>query len=183
MDFPKNAMDSFSDEEVVNGLVESKNIYDDISSLNTNNEVQSKSKFKLCISLATTLDNILDGKVFGVSCSYMDWHNRVKHVRVEKCDYVSCSSRVLNNGISAYIPRDMEILTYAELRKKIDDANNGFHKKAELKTEKYATIRKLFNNHLIYSDKSSKSVDRIKSLISETVDLSVLKSYGVDVSK
>lgn len=183
MDFPKNAMDSFSDKELVDDIVESKNIYDDISSINTNNRTQNKSKFKLCISLAITLDNILDGKIFGVSGSYMEWHKKVEHVRVEKCEYVSCSSTVLNNGISAYIPSDMEILTYAEIRQKIDDGNNGFRKKAELKTKKYTSIRNLFNNHLINSKKSSQSVNRIKSLIFETVDLSALESYGVDVSK
>lgn len=181
MQFPKNAMVSFSDKEVVDNLVDAKKIYDDISSLNTNNPNQKKSKFKLCISLAATLDNILDGKIFGVSCSYTDWHCKVKHIKVERIHYTTCTSRKLNNGTSAYLPQNMEILSYSEIRQKIADDSNGFHLKAELVSEKYESIRTLFNNHLSYSKKTSQSVETIKALIAETADLSVLRYYGVEI--
>lgn len=179
MDFPASAYQSFSDKEVVETKVEIKKIYDDLTSVNTNSSSQTKSKFKLCISLSDTLDNILEGKVFGVSCTYSDWHDRVRHVKVHKDHYISCSSTALNNGVSAYLPQDMEILSYAELRAKIENPANGFKLKAQIKADRYKKIKKMFNAHLLYSENTSQSVETIKSLISEVADISALKSYGV----
>ncbi len=179
MDFPIDAYQSYSDRDVVETKVKIKRVYDDLISVNTNSSSQTKSKFKLCISLSETLDNILEGKVFGVSCTYLDWHNRVRHVKVHKDHYISCSSTALNKGVSAYLPQNMEILSYAELRAKIESPSNGFKLKAQIKAEKYEKIKKMFNAHLLYSNKTSRSVEAIKSLISEVVDTSALKSYGV----
>ncbi len=181
MELPANALQSFSDKDVVENLVEVKKIYDDLTSINTNNQSQIKSKFKLCISLSETLDNILDGKIFGVSCTYLDWHSKVKHTKISKDCYVSCSSRALNTNVSAYLPQDMEILSYSEIRTKIENPTNGFKLKAEMKPDKYKRIQKMFNAHLLYSNNTSQSVEAIKALIGEVADLSALKSYGVNL--
>ncbi len=70
MNIPSGIYSPFSDKDLVESLVEKKNIYNDIHSVNTNNTSQQKSKFKLCISLSETVDQIIDGKIFGISCSY-----------------------------------------------------------------------------------------------------------------
>ena len=183
MDLPANVFQSFSDKEVVEGLVEIRKVYDDLTSVNSNSSSQTKSKFKLCISLSDRLDDILEGKIFGVSCTYLDWHDRVKHVKVGKDNYATCTSRTLSGGVSAYLPQDMEIISYSDIRTKIENSSNGFKLRAEMKADKYNKIKKMLNAHLLYSNNTSHSVEAIKLLISEVADISTLKSYGVNIKK
>ncbi|WIO45972.1 hypothetical protein [Candidatus Southlakia epibionticum] len=183
MDIPSGIYSSFSDKFLVESLVKKKNIYNDIHSVNTNNTSQQKSKFKLCISLSETADRIIDGKIFGISCSYSDWHDKVNHIKVCQNDYKICHSPVLKSGQSVYLPQDMEVLSYKEIRAKIEDRSNRFKHKAILSSNKYEKIRKMFTNHLRFCENTSDSVNAIKSLISETPDLKPLKSYGVEIKE
>ena len=183
MDIPSGIYSSFSDKVLVESLVKKKNIYNDIHSVNTNNTSQQKSKFKLCISLSETADRIIDGKIFGISCSYLNWHDKVNHIKVCQNDYKICYSPVLKSGQSVYLPQDMEVLSYEEIRAKIEDQSNRFKYKAILSSNKYEEIRKMFTNHLRFCKNTSDSVNAIKSLISETPDLKPLKSYGVEIKE
>jgi hypothetical protein len=183
MNIPSGIYSSFSDKDLVESLVEKKNIYNDVHSVNTNNTSQQKSKFKLCISLSETVDQIIDGKIFGISCSYLNWHDKVNHIKVYQNDYTTCRSRRLSSGQSVYLPNDMEVLSYEEIRVKIEDQSNGFKCKATLSSNKYEKIRKMFKNHLRFCENTSDSVNAIKSLISETPDLKPLKSYGVQIKE
>ena len=103
MDISSGIYSSFSDKVLVESLVKKKNIYNDIHSVNTNNTSQQKSKFKLCISLSETADRIIDGKVFGISCSYSNWHDKVNHIKVCQNNYKICHSPVLKSGQSVLI--------------------------------------------------------------------------------
>ena len=183
MNIPSGIYSSFSDKDLVESLVEKKNIYNDIHSVNTNNTSQQKSKFKLCISLSETVDQIIDGKIFGISCSYLNWHDKVHHIKVCQSDYKICNSPVLKSGQSVYLPQDMEVLSYEEIRAKIEDQSNRFKYKAILSNNKYKKIRTMFKNHLRFCENTSDSVNAIKSLISETPDLKPLKSYGVQIKE
>ncbi len=183
MNVPSGIYSPFSDKDLVESLVEKKNIYNDIHSVNTNNTSQQKSKFKLCISLSETVDQIIDGKIFGISCSYLNWHDKVDHIKVCQSDYKICNSPVLKSGQSVYLPNDMEVLSYEEIRVKIEDQSNGFKRRATLSSNKFEKIRKMFANHLRFCKNTSDSVNAIKSLISETPDIKPLKSYGVQIKE
>ena len=75
------------------------------------------------------------------------------------------------------------MLSYEEIRAKIEDQSNRFKYKAILSSNKYEKIRKMFTNHLRFCENTSDSVNAIKSLISETPGLKPLKSYGVEIKE
>lgn len=170
-------------KEFVDGRVYTKIIYNDLISINQNKTSQVKSKFKLCMSLSSVVDGIIDGRIFGVSATKLNWHDTVECSIVCDTDYSRCSSPLLKSTISAYTADKMEVLGYDELRSKIEDSRNGFREAARLGNTKYKEVVNLFDKYINYEPSPSPSVLAIKTLVStvEEVDPSILGQYGISL--
>lgn len=171
------------DKEFVNQMIFKKIIYNDLISVNQNNTSQVKSKFKLCISLSGLAEGIIEGRIFGVSATKLDWHDTVECSIVSLADYSRCSSNALRTITSAYTADKMEVLGYDQLRAKIEDTRNGFNEAARLGNTKYNEVSGLFDKYFDHETSPSRSVLAIKMLATsvEEIDSSVLENYGVNL--
>ena len=177
MNIPRLIYDKFDDAALVDYFVEERSVYNDLDSINSNNNKQTKPKFKLCISLSPSIDRIIEGKVFAVSCTYRDWHDRSLHVKISRKDYVSCLSPALRNGISSYMAKDMEVLSYDSLSSKIKDIDNGFKCKAKVDETSYKKIIEIFSVYLSSGGVKTVSARNIINMINDEVDDSILSKY------
>jgi hypothetical protein len=172
---------NIGDKEFVDQRIFKKIIYNDLISINQNNTSQVKSKFKLCISLSSLSESIIEGRIFGVSATKRDWHDTVECSIVSMTDYSRCSSTALRTITSAYTAGMMEVIGYDQIRAKIEDTQNGFNEAARLGNTKYKEVSGLFDRYLDHEISPTRSVLAIKTLAASTeeVDSSVLENYGV----
>jgi len=172
-----------NDKDFVEQSVFSKIVYNDLISVNQNNTRQIKSKFKLCISLSSIADMIIDGKIFGVSATKLDWHDSVECVLVDSHNYSRCYSRTLFEETSAYTADKMEVLSYEEIRSKIENTDNGFIQAARVRNSKYSEIISIFDKYFETESNPVESVATIKRLANEAEQINpdVLRSIGIDI--